>query len=87
MCKFRYKFDKEERAPTYIHTYIYIYIYIYTYIYLHINVGFKKKKKIGYITLEVIRDPHNEYFRCEECFGFFVNVLWRHFFFLWELNK
>ena len=27
MCKFWYKFDKEERAPTYIYIYIYIYLY------------------------------------------------------------
>ena len=69
MCKFWYKSDKEERAPTYIYIYIYIYIF---------NVGFKKK--ISYITLEVIRDTHYEYFRCGECFGFFVNILWRHVF-------
>ena len=25
MCKFWYKFDKEERAPTYIYIYIYLY--------------------------------------------------------------
>ena len=40
----------------------------------------KRKKKISYVTLEVIRNTHYEYFRCGECFGFFVNVLWRHVF-------
>ena len=24
------------------------------------------------------RDTHYEYFRCMECFWFFVNILWRH---------
>ena len=70
MCKFWYKFDKEERAPT--HTYIYIYIYIYIYN-IYLMSASKRKKNISYITLEVIR----EYW---ECFGFFVNVLRRHVF-------
>ena len=38
----------------------------------------KVKKKVGYRTLKVLRDTHYEYFRCMECFGFFVNILWRH---------
>ena len=42
MCKFWYKFDKEERAPTYIYIYIYIYIYLYN-IYL---MSASKRKKI-----------------------------------------
>ena len=37
----------------------------------------KVKKKVGYITLKVLRDTHYEYFRRMECFGFFVNILWR----------
>lgn len=35
----------------------------------------KVKKKVGYITLKVLRDTRYEYFRCMECFGFFVNIL------------
>ena len=38
----------------------------------------KRKKKVNYTTLKVLRDTHYEYFRCMECFWFFVNILWRH---------
>ena len=31
-----------------------------------------------YTTLKILRDTDYEYFRCMECFWFFVNILWRH---------
>ena len=54
---------------------------------IHCSIGYrcinkmsasKRKKKVNYTTLKVLRDTHYEYFRCMECFWFFVNILWRH---------
>ena len=78
MKKFCHNLDKEEKSYDtyssiryiyihYIHTYIYIYtIYIHIYIYIYIYI------------LEVLRDVHYECFRYMECFGFFMNILWRY---------
>ena len=63
MGKFCHNLDKEEKSYD---TYSSIrYIYIYT-IYIHIYI------------LEVLRDVQYECFRYMECFGFFVNILWRY---------
>ena len=70
MRKFFHTLDKEEKRYDIFSSIGYRCIY-------KISAS-EVKKKVGYITLKVLRDTHHEYFRCMECFGFFVNILWRH---------
>ena len=70
MRKFFHTLDKEEKRYDIFSSIGYRCIYKMS--------ASKVKKKVGYRTLKVLRDTHYEYFRCMECFGFFVNILWRH---------
>ena len=70
MRKFFHTLDKEEKRYDIFSSIGYRCIYKMS--------ASKVKKKVGYITLKVLRDTHYKYFRCMECFGFFVNILWRH---------